>query len=279
MADLIVANPSLGDALAYTLPVAASMNKPNLLATNLVVENLLRSTPYFGDHTNGDRIIFTGGPGWHLKPAYCQDCPMTGRCRRCGKDATHQKQVAQLLIERSSHCFGEWYGFLRPLFRYVESDEVYRPRKIIQTWGLPWHPRLASLDLQWYSPWHMDFQCSERTLLLNLVAASEGRSLVCLQKELEAELKDWDVRYLDTARDVRSNVFLVTQVKHVVTVDTSTVWLAKYLGQTRLHVITPGALGRTCELGCDRFVTDNSLRYQDISVKHIKERLRSVLQQ
>ena len=271
--DLIVANPSLGDALAYTMPIAKALDKPNLLCSDANVEKILSGTPYFGKGDAGDRVIFTGGPGFHEKSPYCPRCSKVGRCDICGKSSRHH-QMCLTLMKQHEECFGEWYEYLRPLNAYGPTTERYRPKKILEAWGMDFEE--ISLDLDWYSDHYVDFRCSDKSVLINLESSSQGRSLDA--KLLSYIPNDWDVRFIDCARDVRENLFLINQVRHVVTVDTSTVWLAKCLSQKNIHVICPGGLNRHLDLGCERFITDSSTRYCDIELSHIVERLKGVMQ-
>jgi hypothetical protein len=268
---LFVGNPSLGDSLSYTFPLAVGLGGGGLVCTNPDVCKVLGATPYFsGD--DGEFTVLTGSPGWSRKKPACDMCS-EGVCFHCGKSATHHRFISDL-----KNCYGEWYGFVNPLSEYIESSSLYRPRKITETWGIEWKSEMTRLDLKWYSDWKMDFGCSDRTILLNLQSASRNRCLEESKDEIVDFLKDWDVRFLDFNIDVRSNMFLINQAKHIVTVDTSTVWLAKYLGHENIHVISPGLLNRYKELGCKRFITDDSQSYKDIDTTKLKENLLHVFQ-
>jgi hypothetical protein len=266
----IVANPSLGDALAYTLPIAISLGRSNLITTNENVDKILRNTPYFLSGSNSkSKIIFTGGPGWYKKLHCCRFCPNDGICNWCGKYQNHHKLCIDFIRDRK--CFGEWYGFRKINIKFTK--EVYRPKKICATWGLEWQDNMDKLNLEWYQDYYQDFRCSQESILVNIKSSSLNRAL---KPELIDYLKkNWDVREFDFSKDIRSNLFLINQVKHIVTVDTSTVWLAKYLDHKNIHVICPDGLSE--RLGCRQLVSDQSKRYIDINYDLVIKKLDSLL--
>jgi len=249
------------------------VGKPNLIASTPHVDKILRAMPCFGKGQSGDQIIFTGAPGIHKKPYRCNNCPTSGKCIKCGKHQTHHQNCQKLIT--NNECYGEWYGFLNPLWKHNNSTIKYRPQKLCDTWGIKWRDEMDQLKLEWYMDHHRDFQCTTKTLLVNLTSASANRSL---GKDVIKRLsKDWDVREFDFEEDIRTNLFLIDQAEHIVTVDTSTVWLAKYLGHKNIHVITPGKLNRHLELGCKQLISDQSTRYCEIDIDLIMKRLNMVL--
>jgi hypothetical protein len=164
-------------------------------------------------------------------------------------------------------CFGEWYGFERPLAWHHPTFERYRPRRIAECWGLPWRDDSDRLCLDWYLDYRLDWRCGPSTLLVNLVSASAHRTFH-RRDELLKLLVGCDVRFLDTKQDIRNNLFLVAQSGPVLTVDTSTAWLARFLRRP-LYLIAPGGLHRHRELGVPAFVADHSVAYHEIELKTI----------
>jgi hypothetical protein len=131
MKHLIVANPSLGDALSYTFPLAVHFGKSGLFSPNENVTKILSCTPFFeGD--SGDVVVLTGAPGWHRRNFECHRCNF-GKCSNCGRDINHYQMIDKLA--NSEDCIGEWFQRLN-LDRFVESNEIYRPKKIIDVWNL-----------------------------------------------------------------------------------------------------------------------------------------------
>lgn len=250
---VLIANPSIGDALAYTFPIALGLSKGHKIevySINPDVTKLFEHVPFI-KLTNscvGKTIVFTGGPGWHKKSPYCPECK-NSVCNRCGKNAAHHRFCLELMKQE---WYGEWYGHLRPLNTYAPAQIQYRPKKIIETWSMNWIEGMDQLNLDWYQTYRTEPRIGT---LLNCTSASRNRSL---------DLCPSNVHVLDLSKDIRSNLFVIAAAQHILTVDTSTVWLAKFLGKTSVFVITPDLLNRTDELGYPKFLRDGSKSYTEI---------------
>jgi len=107
--------------------------------------------------------------------------------------------------------------------------------------GKEYDQRYMDFDLAWFKKYYRDFQCKKNTILLNCSAAESRRSYA-QKDELQAILmgRGFDVRLFDYVIPLPTNLFLVAQVSYILTVATSTVYLAKALScNENTYVITP----------------------------------------
>jgi len=108
---------------------------------------------------------------------------------------------------------------------------AYRPIMKLAEWGEEFRPEYMRLNIDWYSDFYKDFRCGLNSVLLNTTSSAKCRTYTRPLKP-ELEKLGFEVLEFDLNSDIRENMHLVNQVSHVLSVDTSTQWLARCLGKT-----------------------------------------------
>lgn len=137
----------------------------------------------------------------------------------------------------------EVIGSFENVVKFQESPEIfYRPEKQLANIGLKFRDELRLIDLAWYRDYYKDFECKSNSVLLN--CESDGLSRVYRKgAELKVYLEDkgFDVREFDTSIDIRTNLHLVHQAPYILTVDTSTLWMARALAKEPYMILSEDA--------------------------------------
>lgn len=227
---LLLANRGLGDHVA-SLSVAKELSKKNnvhCVFSNRNGFNLLKQTPYFHNCTisKDAEVEFDSNGDMDLL----------------------KMQVKMSRIVETFPLYDKVYvnrpGYLRGALRTIPTElqanvvvphapynkNIFRPLAMAKEFGF--QTQDISLRMEWYEEYYQDFQCGENSVLLNCQSAYSNRTYV--EKDaIKAILSDrgFDVRELDCATDIRTNIHLIDQVRHIVTTDTSTLWLAKSVGK------------------------------------------------
>ena len=113
-----------------------------------------------------------------------------------------------------------------------ETKINYWPHDIFDRFGFEYLSEYGVLDIDWYKDYYIDFNCSSKSVLLHTVASVESKSYN-KKDELKSllEKEGFEVFTIDLEMDIRSNLHLINQVKYILTVDTSVVWMAFALGK------------------------------------------------
>ena len=114
-----------------------------------------------------------------------------------------------------------------------ESETDYWPVELFNRFQMEYKPYYILLDLDWYKDYYRNFECKRNSVLLNTQARLAFRTYN-KREEVKAGLikHGFEVREIDTTVDIRTNLFLINQVKHIITVDTSVFWMARSLGKS-----------------------------------------------
>jgi len=120
-------------------------------------------------------------------------------------------------------------------------DVTYRPVMKLAEYGEEFRPEYMRLNIDWYKDFYKDFQCGPNSVLLNTVANAPFRTYTRPLKP-ELEKLGFEVFEFNLDSDIRENMHLINQVTHVLSVDTSTQWLARCLGKTP-HVFMSRDMG------------------------------------
>ena len=120
------------------------------------------------------------------------------------------------------------------LYAELSDSNLYDPEKWFKSIGREFKQEYMDFDLQWFKSYCEDFKCNKDTVLLNCESA---RPHCCYPqgKELEVQLKQrgLEVIKFDCNKDIRTNLFLIQQVRYILTVATSTIYLAKAIKKDR----------------------------------------------
>lgn len=207
MKVLTCSDNALGNAISDLLPLLSIWKRRNAtihgILRNKHAYRLFRETPYF------DRILplYDKDDLWHdlIKdvPQWFEDYDKVY--------VVNNRQMPG--VEKSEKVPVDY----RPAMRVAEYGELFSPEDIL-------------LDINWYQKYYKDFKCHSKTVLLNTQSTSFHR---CYTRPLKEELAKlgFDVREFNYRRDIRENLHLVHQAAHILTVDTSTMWLARTLGK------------------------------------------------
>lgn len=229
MKVLVFAANTIGDNIGNILPVCRKLHAEGHQVDCLVsppqIFNIFSGTPYF------NKII-----------------PIPYRSIRYLPQITDEaiKESANLfpLYDKVFSCFRGAYRRIKRLVdaslmgnidTRIEADAEYdfMPVGIFNKFGFKYLPEDILINLEWYKSYYKDFNCSENSVLINTQSGCDARTYN-KKEELKSILttKGFEVIEMDFDVDIRYNLYLINQVKHILTVDTSTYWLGKCLGRS-----------------------------------------------
>ena len=226
---LLLANRGLGDHVS-SIVIAKNLSKGNYLHgifSNLHGFNLIKQTPYLSSYSLLDVNIEFLPSG--------------------DVDFTKMKKKLSPIVEIFP-LYEEVYvcrpGFLRSILKMFPinlqknvvtpfanyNKNIFRPLAMANEFGFK--TKDISLNIEWYKDYYHDFKCDKNSILLNCDSTYMNRTYI-EKKSIKKELEKigFDVREFDYSSDIRSNIHLIHQVEHIITTDTSTLWLAKALNK------------------------------------------------
>ncbi len=127
----------------------------------------------------------------------------------------------------------------------ITPVERFRPILKLEELWLEYQPGYINLQINWYQDYYENFQCGANSVLLSHTSKELHKSYSHVNdlRDLLTEA-GFDVRFVDITKDVRTNMHLVHQVAHVLTVDTFILWAAKSIGKEPYIFIDQGENGR-----------------------------------
>ena len=245
----------IGDAVAYSFPLCRllkekenktvefwQINKENLMS-------LARCLPYIDniEFFYFDYEIDYSDPVKMVKEFIFLNKKTIERAKKTLEDADEVYLLSSASKELQIAMTDMWGVTDRvidhqfPLF-LPDANTGYAPMYNFALVGKEYDQRYMDFDLEWFKEYHHDFQCKKNSILLNCDAAESWKRGYAQEDELRAILTDrgFDVRRFDYTIPLPTNLFLVAQVSYILTVTTSTVYLAKALNRNEeTYVITP----------------------------------------
>ena len=134
----------------------------------------------------------------------------------------------------------------------------YRPDRICQQYDVE-DPNI-DLDIKWFDEFYKDFQCTNKTILLNCKSIFSDRTYHRMEDVANLLASKFDVRLFDLSKDIRVNIHLINQARYVLTTDTSTYWIARALGKEPYVFLCPATYPNyspEVALGTDNIVSNN----------------------
>ena len=110
------------------------------------------------------------------------------------------------------------------------TSSQYQPCLICNAYGF--YEADLSLDIDFFNHYYHKFNISANSVLVNGASNSIRKNYdrTAKLKELLSK-KGFNAISLDLTKDIRENIHLIHQVKHILTTDTSTLWIAKALSK------------------------------------------------
>jgi hypothetical protein len=134
---------------------------------------------------------------------------------------------------------------LHPI-RFLNSNwagDRYKPIKYFEEIGYTYDDRLLNFDINLLKKFYVDSHCGPKSLLLNCKSSDKCRTYLNHEKLRHLlEKEGFDVREQNPQRPLAENFHLVNQCKYILSVDTSTIWVAKCLGKTPFVILS----GQNC---------------------------------
>lgn len=127
---------------------------------------------------------------------------------------------------------------------YIDlNPQMYDPERWFKSVGKEFKQEYMLFDLDWFKDFYKDFGVKKNTVLLNCASAEYVRTYIW-GKELKASLEEvgFHVVEFDYDADIRTNLFLLNSVPYILTVPTSTIYLAYALGRHDFYTIVPDDL-------------------------------------
>lgn len=127
---------------------------------------------------------------------------------------------------------------------WKETADGYRPIRQLEKFGFEFHQHLLDVDINWYAKFYRDFKCSNRSVLFEPSSYERVRNYRWADYVVELlEHEGFEIHRFDYNLDIRTNMHLVHQVRHVLTTDTAAVWMARALGKEP-HIFIAGGQGK-----------------------------------
>ena len=224
MKILMLGSNPIGDNLAYILPMSAVIHQEghelDCMMPNKQIFNLFSDMPYF---TNLIQVPIIGHKASEERiREFVEFLPQYDKVFVCSRGV--YVRIRQIVGE-------ELMKNIDPRIE-PESETDFWPIEILGRFGIKYKYSYSRLDMNWYKPFYHDFGCKSNSVLVNTksnVAVrtyNKGDELKWLLKK-----SGYDIYEVDVNQDIRYNLHLVNQVRHVLTVDTGTFWMAKSLGK------------------------------------------------
>lgn len=256
MKVLVIAPSSNGDNISNALPVARVLSENHEVHGVFTCVNgyrLLRETPFFdrkiiiGDWKAGELsedpssdVVDVFDDLQHMFPDY---------------DKVYFTNVHEHAFFRKRGDKSLWTNVVKQLGFEGRPNAPFRPILKLKDLGLEYKSGYIELDISWYDQYRKDFQCGPNSVLLHCESSKDSRTYrrpqelaVCLERS------GFDVRAFDIEEDVRTNLHLVHQVAHVLTVDTFALWMAKCLRKEPYVFVREYRVDRVGLLGCENLV-------------------------
>ena len=112
------------------------------------------------------------------------------------------------------------------------SEVKFWPIEIFGKFDLQYEHRFNEIDINWYNQFYENFHCVGQSVLLHTQSDSPSKTYQKKDKLKNLlENHGFSVYEIDHNKDIRQNLHLIDQTKHILTVDTSIYWMARGLGK------------------------------------------------
>lgn len=233
MKVLIWGHWGIGDHISVTLPLARTLKQQGFVTHgvfhNLSAYRLMRETNCF------DVSIM-------LPDYYANDYKDEKYMSEVFSDVVKMFPRYDRVYATSMAVYWHLTQKVKPALRTNLVEQIYpedepttlsrTPFKLGQV-SLKGNEKDILIDISIYRRYFADFNCRENSVLLNSTA--KGRFKTYLKhNEVKTLLtsKGFDVREFDYNDDIRKNMHLVNQVRHILTTDSAPYWMGKALEKT-----------------------------------------------
>lgn len=227
---LLLANKGLGDHIV-SLPVAKELSENNqvhCVFSNPNGFNLLKQTPYFrtSSISQDTQIEFNSNGEVDLPKMKVKLSRLVETFSSYDKVYVNRPGYLRTLLQSLPARLQK--NVIVPFSTY--NKNIFRPLAMANEFGF--QSQDISLKCEWYKDYYHDFKCCKNSVLLNCNSSYGNRTYIN-KNAIKRILEDngFDVRELDYSIDIRTNIHLFYQISHVITTDTSTLWLTKAVGK------------------------------------------------